>query len=79
VTDTIPHIGEDHFSEFEDMYRIFDYIEFPQDNEVLEVYQNILKSSIHLVASRPQLFPYNKETQWCLRKLDTSMVNMMRK
>jgi hypothetical protein len=54
-------------------------LEFPQDNEVLEVYQNILKSGIHRVASRPQLFPYNEASHWCLRKFDTSMKNIMRK
>jgi hypothetical protein len=79
MTDTIPHTGEDHFPDFEEIYRIFNSTYFPEDNKVLEVYQNILKSGIHLVASRPQLFPYNEATQWCLRKFDASTMNIMRK
>jgi hypothetical protein len=79
VTNTIPHTGEDHCPNFEEIYRIFDSTYFPQDGEVLEVYQNILKRGIHRVASRPQLFPYNEETHWCLRKFDASMENIIRK
>jgi hypothetical protein len=62
VTDTILHTGEDHHPEFEEIYGILESIEFPEDNKVLEVYQNIPKSGIHQVVSRPQLFPYKEET-----------------
>jgi hypothetical protein len=60
MTDIIHHTSEDHYSEIEEIYRIFNSIDFPQDDEDLEVYQNILKSSIHMAAARPQLFPYNE-------------------
>jgi hypothetical protein len=79
VTDTIPHIGEDHFPIFEEIHSIFEFKEFPKDNEVLEVYQNILKSRLHQVASRPQLFPYNEAAQWCLKQFDSSTALIMRK
>jgi hypothetical protein len=51
VTDTNHHTGEDHFPGYEEIYRIFNSVYFPMDDEDLEVYQNILKSGIHLVVS----------------------------
>jgi hypothetical protein len=78
VTDTISHTGEDHCLGFEEIYRILESREFPEDNEVLEVYQNILKRQIHWVATRPQLFPYNQATQWCLELFDASTILNMR-
>jgi hypothetical protein len=56
----IPHTDEEHYLEFEEIYRIFESIDFPYDNEVLEMYENILKIRIHRVDAMPQLFPYNK-------------------
>jgi hypothetical protein len=79
MTDMIPHTSEDHYPDIEDIYRIFNSIDFSQDAEDFEMYQNILKSSIHIIASRPQLFPYNKIAQWCLKKFDVSMKSIMRK
>jgi hypothetical protein len=79
MTNTILHIGEDHCPGFEEIYKIFNSTKFPKDEKVLEVYQNILKSGIHQVASRPHIFPYNEATHWCLRKFYTYTMNIMRK
>ena len=49
----IPHTDKDHFPDFEEIYRIFNSTDFPQYDEDLEVYYNILKSGIHMVAYRP--------------------------
>jgi hypothetical protein len=38
VTDIIPHTGEEHCPDFEDIYKIFEFEEFLEENEVLEVY-----------------------------------------
>jgi hypothetical protein len=64
VMDTTHHTGEDHSPGYDEIYRIFNTVDFPPEDENMEVYQNIKKSDIHLVASRPTLFPYNEATQW---------------
>jgi len=43
------------------------------------VYQNIHKSSIHLVVARPTLFPYNEVDQWCFKKFDPSTATIINK
>jgi hypothetical protein len=51
VTDTNHHTGEYHFPGYEEIYKIFNSTYFPADEENLGVYQNILRSDIHLVAA----------------------------
>jgi hypothetical protein len=53
--------------------------DFPPEDENLEVYQNIQKSCIHLLVSRPMLFPYNDTTNWCLKHLDQGTATIVRK
>jgi len=38
MNDTILHIGKYHFPRFEEIYRIFDSTNFPEDDKVLEMY-----------------------------------------
>jgi len=79
VTDTNHHTGKDHCPDYEEICKIFNSSYFPMNDEDLEVYQNILKSGIHLVVSRPQIFPYNEATQWFLKQFDATTTNIMRK
>jgi hypothetical protein len=41
------------------MYRIFINEDFPKDDEDLVVYQNIKKSELYVIATRPDIMPYN--------------------
>jgi hypothetical protein len=79
VTDTSHHIGEDHCLGYEEIYRIFNYANFPVDDENLGVYHNILISDIHLVATQPPLFPYKEAMQWCLKQFDTTTTTIVSK
>jgi hypothetical protein len=41
VIDTTHHIREDSFPKYDEIYKIFNTVYFPLDDEDLEVYQNI--------------------------------------
>ena len=79
MTYTTPHVGEDRSPAYEDIYRIFNLIDFPAEDEDIKIYQNIQKSNIHLVVSWLTLFPYNEATQWCFEKFDANTATVMRK
>jgi hypothetical protein len=64
---------------YEEIYKIFNLGDFPAEDENMEIYQNIQKSGIHLVSSRPTLFPYNEVAQWCFKKFDANTATIMRK
>jgi hypothetical protein len=51
VTDTTPHIGEDHSPTYEDIYIIFNSGDFLVEDENMEIYWKIQKSGIHLVVA----------------------------
>jgi hypothetical protein len=79
VTDTTPHIGEDHSPAYEEIYKIFNSGDFPAKDKNMEIYRNIQKRGIHLVEARPTLFPYNEATQWCFKQFDANTATIMSK
>ena len=72
-----------HFNGFKgcpnwnEMYMIFSNSYFPKDDEGLVVYQNIKKSELHSIATRPNIMPYNDIVQWVFSHLETNTPTIM--
>jgi hypothetical protein len=74
VTDTTYHTGEDQCLRYDEIYRIFNTGDFSPEDKDLEVYQNIQKSDIHLVASRRPCFLTTKQPNGALSSLTQTLL-----
>jgi hypothetical protein len=66
------------FPNWNEMYKILVNKDFPKDDEDLAVYHNIKKSELYVIATRPDIMPYNDAVRWIFSHLElstTSIVN----
>lgn len=77
LSDTNHPTGMKNCPDWGEIYRVFANSEFPEEDEDSSVFDNIKKSEIHLIASRPAILPYNDMVQWIISHVDLGSASVV--
>ena len=66
VTDTDFHTGTSQALTFQEIHEFYKSDQEPANEEDAEMWRNVKRSGMHLVAARPAILPWHDMTRWIL-------------